>query len=290
MTIREALASGKASLAAAGVENPPLDASLLLAEALGTSRSALLARGADPLEAAGLARFGELVSRRAGGECAAYILGRKEFYGLEFLVTPSVLVPRPDTETLVEAALEYLSALKPAGRAPRMLDLCAGSGAVAIAAKSQMPELEAWAADISAEALEVAEANAARLLPPGSIAFRRGDLFGALSGSGAPPLFDLIASNPPYVPSGEIPGLSREVRGEPALALDGGADGLGVIRGIVLGARGFLRPGGALVLEADPRQMPEIAALLGKAGFARAQTRRDLAGRERVIDARNPGL
>ena len=287
MTVREALASGKVALAEAGIETSSLDASLLLAEVLGTSRSALVVAAGDlgrSLGEAALAAFDGLVRRRAGGECVAYILGRKEFYGFDFLVNRHVLVPRPDTETLVEAALEFLSAPGDS-KPPRMLDLCTGSGAVAIAVKCQMPGLEVWASDISPGALEIASANAARLLPPGAVRFCRGDLFEALPDDDCP-RFDLIASNPPYVPSGEIPGLSREVRAEPVLALDGGGDGLDVVRDIVLRAPKFLCPGGALALEADSRQMSEIAALLEKASFTETQTRHDLSGRERVILAR----
>ena len=288
MTVREALTRVKAELAGAGVESPALDARLLLAEVLGVDRSSpVVAAGgsADPIGPGRLAEFFALARRRAAGECVAYLLGRKEFYGLEFAVNQSVLVPRPETETLVEAALERLSAGD--GRPPRALDLCVGSGAVAVAVKRLAPEVEVWAADVCPRALETAKANAARLLPPGAIRFFLGDLFEALSGEG-PATFDLIASNPPYVPSGEIPGLSPEVRGEPALALDGGPDGLSPIREIVARAPGFLRPGGTLALEADPRQMREIAALMEAAGFAGARTRRDLSGAERVIEGRAP--
>ncbi|MDR2478616.1 MAG: peptide chain release factor N(5)-glutamine methyltransferase, partial [Treponema sp.] len=220
MTIREALAGESAALLAAGIESHGLDASLLLAEVLNTDRSALAARGPVPLAEEDLAAFRRLVQRRLAGESLAYIIGRKEFYGLEFQVNPSVLVPRPDTETLVEAAMElchkmslnsmpgalrhaltgmrcpplrgeakdpqsgagaggetspllYMTEMTPNA----VLDLCTGSGAVAIALKHEIPALEIWAADISAEALETAKANAARLLPPPQytpIQFRQG--------------------------------------------------------------------------------------------------------------------
>ena len=280
MTIREALAAGKAKLAVAGVENPALDASLLLAEVLGISRSALLVAAGDSPGEKSLAVFNEFIERRIAGECVAYILGKKEFYGLEFLVNPGVLVPRPDTETLVEAALSRLPG------EGRMLDLCTGSGAVAIAVKHQMPGVEVWATDISPGALETAEVNAGRLLPPGSIRFFRGNLFRALPDER--PRFDLIVGNPPYVPTGEIPGLSPEVRAEPVLALDGGIDGLDLIRDIVRQSPGFLCPGGSLMLEADPRQMPGIAALFENAGFAELRMHRDLSGRDRVIEGGKP--
>jgi release factor glutamine methyltransferase len=316
MIIREALA--EASAAGTSV----LDASLLLASILNTSRSSLIAADARPLDEASFAAFRALIKRRLAGECVAYIVGRKEFYGLDFQVNPAVLVPRPDTETLVEAALASIEEIRECGvgsgewgsknecqglenRATisdqplRVLDLCTGSGAVAVVLKHNLPELEVWAADISAEALEVARANAARLLPPDSIHFCHGDLFdgeqhSAVSTSQSllstpysplptPHSFHLIVSNPPYVPTAEIAGLAPEVRGEPLLALDGGSDGLGVIGRIIRGAPQFLCLGGILLLEADPRQMERIAALLQQAGFAGIQTRRDLSGAERVI-------
>jgi release factor glutamine methyltransferase len=283
MTIREALAEGTASLAAAGIETPGLDASLLLAKVLNTSRSFLISAGQDDISESSVTAFRQLIKRRQSGECTAYILGKKEFYGLEFLVNPSVLVPRPDTETLVEIIEEILTKNT---KALRVLDLCTGCGAIAIALKHTMPELEVWATDISAEALETAKTNAARLLPPDSIHFHHGDLFDALL---TPPFlipnssFLIITSNPPYIPSAEISSLSPEVRMEPRLALDGGDDGLNVIRKIISRAPEFLCPGGALLLEADPRQMKEIACLYKEAGLHDIQTHKDLSGKERVI-------
>jgi release factor glutamine methyltransferase len=277
MIIREAFAEALT----AGVS--ALDASLLLAEVLNVSRSSLIAADSRPLDEASLTAFRALIKRRLAGECVAYIVGRKEFYGLDFQVNPAVLVPRPDTETLVETALGVIKQLAAANKQVRVLDLCTGSGAIAIALKHTLPELEVWAADISAEALAVARANAARLLPPDSIRFCHGDLFEALLPTSHS--FHLIVSNPPYVPTAEIAGLAPEVRGEPPLALDGGNDGLAVINRIIPNAPQFLHPAGALLLEADPRQMERIAALLQQAGFTDIQTRRDLSGAERVIEA-----
>jgi release factor glutamine methyltransferase len=297
MTIREALAEGTASLAASCIETPGLDSSLLLAEVLNTSRSSLIAADCDNVSQASITTFRRLIERRQSGECTAYILGRKEFYGLEFLVNPSVLVPRPDTETLVEETLNKAGGDK---QPLRVLDLCTGCGAIAIALKHTMPELEVWATDISAEALETAKANAARLLPPDSIRFLQGNLYDALLHPPSPTAhcslltahspflipnssFLIIASNPPYIPTAEIPSLSQEVRMEPALALDGGGDGLNVIRKIISRAPEFLCNGGALLLEADPRQMAAISSLYKEAGFYDIQTYKDLSGRERVI-------
>jgi len=307
MTIREALAEGTASLAGAGIETPGLDSSLLLAEVLKTSRSKLTAATHDNISQESVTTFRQLIKRRQSGECTAYILGRKEFYGLEFLVNPSVLVPRPDTETLVEIALKRIGSGEwgvgsgeqgtenreqgtqnkavVGKQSPRVLDLCTGSGAIAIVLKHTMPELEVWATDISAEALETAQTNATRLLPPDSIRFLQGDLYDALPPRtpNPEPRTLIIVSNPPYVPTTEIPSLAPEVRMEPALALDGGDDGLDVIRKIVSRAPEFLCKGGSLLLEADPRQMADISSLYKEAGFSDIQTHTDLSGRERVI-------
>lgn len=281
MTIREALAEGSAVLSAAGIDAPGLDASLLLAETLRLSRSSLLAAGPEPLPEKALAAYRRLVERRLAGECTAYILGRKEFWGLEFTVSPAVLVPRPDTETLVEAALEVVGSGE---CAPSILDLCTGSGAVAVALKYERPGARVWASDISGEALDIARHNVERLLgksDPPAVALLKGDLFEALDDESC--RFDLITANPPYVPAGMMGSLPLEVRREPALALDGGADGLVLIRRIVAGAAGRLHPGGILLMEADPGQMAVIAELLAAQGCRRIRVYQDLAGRDRVI-------
>jgi len=281
MTIREVLAEASAVISS-------LDASLLLASVLHVNRSSLIAAGGEPLGEASLSAFRALIQRRLDGECVAYIVGRKEFYGLDFVVSPAVLVPRPDTETLVEAALDFC---REWGKTVRVLDLGTGSGAIAIALKHTIPELEVWATDISAEALAIAQANAARLLPPNSIHFYQGDLYKALPYSlirqcRTPTPYSLHISNAPYIPTAEIAGLAPEVQREPLIALDGGSDGLGIIGRIISGAPQFLCPGGALMLEADPRQMERIVALLRQTGFTDIHTRRDLSGNERVITAK----
>ncbi|MDR1251996.1 MAG: peptide chain release factor N(5)-glutamine methyltransferase [Treponema sp.] len=287
MTIREALADGSFVLRSANIESAVLDASLLLAEVLGISRASLISRGTGLLPQEPLVIFHRLIERRRTGECIAYILGRKEFRGLEFKVNPAVLVPRPDTETLVEAAIEKAkSAAASKGGPICVLDLCTGSGAIAIALKHEIPELEVWASDISAQALEIAVLNAAQLLPGSSIRFCAGSLFEALS---SPLPFSLIAANPPYIPSAEIKTLAPEVQNEPLLALDGGDDGLAIIRNIIAEAPAFLCPSGALLLEADPGEMQNIICLLEKKGYLDIQTYKDLSGRERVIGAVKPG-
>jgi release factor glutamine methyltransferase len=279
MTIQEALTGGKSRLRDAGMENPGLDAALLLAFILKTSRETLIIRGTEPLDGDAERSFARLLDRRVAGECTAYILGRKEFRGLDFTVTPDVLVPRPDTETLVEAALAAGN-----GQTLTALDLCTGSGAVAIALKHESPSMEVYAADISPGALTIARENARRILGAGeSIHFLEADLFTPLDGSRFPLPFSLITANPPYIASGEIAALAREVRGEPLLALDGGEDGLCLIRRIISKAPAFLLPGGSLLMEADPRQMALITLILKKKGYRDIRTYQDLSGQDRVI-------
>jgi len=317
MLIREALAQGTVDLKYAEIKTPNLDASLLLAHVLKINREKLITLGTDKISAKNCAAFCELIERRASGECVAYITGKKEFRGLEFEVNKSVLVPRPDTETLVEAALEILSDYFPAEtlKAQRtqrekegacdqkppcnscepevrhsvvknfnLLDLCTGSGAVAIALKNEMPELEVHATDISPDALETAKRNAKRLLPGKTIHFYLGDLYDAIpSFASQQKLFSLIISNPPYIPSSQIETLSAEVQNEPRLALDGGESGLEIIKKIINETHNYSEKNCVLLLEADPRQMPDIEKLLAGRGFTGIKSYKDLSGSIRVI-------
>ena len=301
MTIRETLAEGKRLLESPSstslIDTPALDASLLLSGILGASRTDLVVRGDEAVTVDEKEKYFRFLKRRLEGECVAYILGRREFRGLDFTVNHTVLVPRPDTETLVEAALEYVDGFSPAAAGRRekpftVFDLCTGSGAVAVALKKERPSLSVTASDISAQALETARLNAARLLdaaPSGlsggldgrcAVGFIQSDLFENITDR-----FDMIVSNPQYVPAKEIDSLAPEVRREPRLALDGGADGLALIRWIIALAPDHLAPGGILILEADPRQMPAIGALFDSSDFGGVRIRRDLANRERVISA-----
>ncbi|MDR1838836.1 MAG: peptide chain release factor N(5)-glutamine methyltransferase [Treponema sp.] len=284
MTIREATAQGAARLKAAGIETPSLDASLLLAHVLDTGREALAAKGEEELSQEAIAALRALLDRRTNGECIAYILEKKEFFGLEFLVNSHVLVPRPDTEILVEAALEIIKREEVADNETRILDLCTGSGAVAVSLKHEMPQIEVYVTDISAEALQTAKTNAARLLGENQIHFCLGDLYNAIPLSTAS--FNIIVSNPPYIPTDEIKTLSSEVQNEPRLALDGGKDGLEIIKRIIEKAPENLTQGGALLLEAAPYQMEEIAHLLENRGFKDIKLYKDLSGQKRVIGGR----
>lgn len=262
-------------LARKGVDAPRLTAELLLAHALSCDRVRLYLDFDKPLGEPELARYRELVRRRADGEPTAYLLGKREFHGRAFHVDPRVLVPRPETEHLVEAALAVL----PEGG--RALDLCTGSGAVAISLALDRPGARILATDVSEEALAVARENAARL--GAVVEFATGDLWAAVHGEER---FHLVVSNPPYIPTKELAGLSREVRREPCIALDGGDDGLDVLRRIVAGAPSRLLPGGALCVEMHESHLEVLPGLCLEAGFASAEARRDLAGLPRLVVAR----
>jgi release factor glutamine methyltransferase len=285
MLIREALAQGSADLKFAGIKTPGLDAGLLLAHVLNTDRTQLIARGTDSLSEKESVSFCELLERRANGECAAYITGKKEFRGLEFEVNPFVLVPRPETETLVEAAIDIIQKNKQHHSVINILDLCTGSGIVAISLKHEMPVCEITAVDISSNALRTAEHNAEKLLEHSLINFFQGDLYDALPNPPPAP-YSIIVSNPPYISSEEIQTLSAEVQNEPRLALDGGVSGLEIIKRIINKAPDYLHKNGYLLLEADPRQMEQITILLEKNKFRDIQLIKDLGGLNRVIGGR----
>jgi release factor glutamine methyltransferase len=261
-----------------GIESARLDAELLAARAFRHTRVELYMHFDQPLGERELAEYRGLVERRLGGEPVAYILGRKEFWSLDLEVGPAVLVPRPDTEALVEQALELLGTIPSAGKPLRLADVGTGSGAVALALKHERRQDEVVAVDVSSEALAVARANAERLGL--EITFAQGDLGEPLIGL-AP--FDLIVSNPPYIPSDDIDGLAAEVRREPRLALDGGADGLALVRRLATAAVPLLAPGAALAMEIGAGQSPAAMEILRGNGYAAVGSRRDLAGIERVI-------
>jgi release factor glutamine methyltransferase len=267
------------------VDAPRLTAELLLGHALGCDRVRLYLDFDKPIAEPELARYRELVRRRADGEPTAYLIGAREFYGHRFKVDARVLVPRPETELLVEAAL---AALPERGRA---LDLCTGSGCVAIALALARPSARVLATDVSDDALAVAKENATAMglrqgLGAGDrVELAAGDLWAAVHGGGR---FDVIASNPPYIPAKELPGLPREVRREPCIALDGGEDGLSVLRRIVEGAPAHLAPGGVLCLEMHESHVETLPALCRAAGFEKVEARRDYAGLPRFTVAALP--
>jgi release factor glutamine methyltransferase len=263
-----------------------LDAQLLLLHALGKAphdRAWLLAHDSDGLAPQVQQRFEALVRRRQDAEPVAYILGHKEFFGLQLAVDPSVLIPRPETELLVDWALALLQDAAP--KLPlRVLDLGTGSGAVALALKHTQPQLQVHAVDVSAAALAVAQHNAKRLQLP--ITFGQGHWFEALGQLAAS--FDLIVSNPPYIAE-QDPHLAALAH-EPALALRGGADGLRDLCHIVAQAPNHLRPGGWLLLEHGHDQAAAVRLALGAANFQAIESRRDISGMERCTGARWAGV
>ncbi len=280
-TIEELLRWATDDFRARGVDSPRLDAELLLGLATGATRIQLIIDGKKELEPGQLARFRELVKRRRAREPVAYILGQREFYGHLFRVDARVLVPRPDTEALVETAL---ARTRHVSLAMRALDLCTGSGAVAVSLALARPTSLVMATDVSPDALAVARENALRL-GAYRLALRQGDLFAAL---GAPAdracRFDVVTANPPYIPTADLPDLMPEVRDhEPRLALEGGVDGLDLVRRIAQGARGVLVTGGVLALEVGAGQAGAAREALAAAGFEGLEIVRDYARIERVV-------
>jgi release factor glutamine methyltransferase len=280
-TVRRVLGWTSQHFEKLGLDSPRLTAELLLAHTLRTSRVRLYTDLDRPLEADELAAYRSLVARRAAGEPTHYLTGTREFYGRPFAVDPRVLIPRPETELLVEAALRAL----PVDRELRLLDLCAGSGCVGVTLLLERPRARVVATEISPKAAEVARANAAALGAADRYELRVGDLFGPVE---AEPPFDAIVANPPYVARGELPTLSAEVRREPALALDGGEGGLDVVRRIVGGAPRWLAPGGLLALEIGDRQGSAVRSLLEGAGYGSVRIERDLARHDRLALGTHP--
>ena len=271
---------------------PRLDAELLIGQVLGLPRVQLYVQFERVLTPDELASLRELIKRRQAGESVAYLVGHKEFWKLDFTVDARVLVPRPDTETLVEEAIARLGEPPPrpepgdpqAGAAPpRIADVGTGSGALAVTLAKLRPDAAVFAGDVSPAALDVARANAER--HAAAVTFVEGDLDAPLAAH-AP--FALVVANLPYIPTGALASLPPDVRSEPALALDGGTDGLDLVRRLVAAAPALLAPAGALALEISAGQAEATRALLRAAGFTDVQTRKDLAGIERVISGVKP--
>jgi len=251
---------------------PRLEAELLICSILGCERVWLLAHAEETIDSSGARSARALLARRRAGEPVCHITGWREFYGLALRVTPAVLIPRPETERLVELALDRL----PSGAPGRVLELGTGSGAIAIALARERPGLAIVATDVSEAALALARRNARD--HGAEIDFVLSDWFDAL----APGQFDLIVSNPPYVPAGDIHLEREDLRFEPRLALVGGEDGLACIREIATGAQNRLRPGGSLLMEHGHDQGDRSAELLSALGYAEVADFRDLAGLPRV--------
>ena len=261
---------------AAGLESPELDARILIGHALGLDHAGLAAAEKQELSAARASTIDTLAARRLAREPVARIVGEKEFWGLSFIVTPAVLVPRPETETVVEAALSLVNRAGPL----RIIDLGTGSGAILLALLSELPHARGTGIDIAADALDVARTNARRLGLSDRADFMLGN-FAAVEGS-----FDLVLSNPPYIATPEIAGLAPEVRNcDPSHALDGGPDGLVAFRSIAAIARHLLVPAGHLVVEIGAGQESAVRELFVQGGLAISAARHDLSGTPRVLCA-----
>jgi release factor glutamine methyltransferase len=274
VTVREALAEGADALERANCPSPAADAEWLLAHVFGVSRTALHAVGAA-LTAAQLDVYRGLVARRASREPLAYILGEWGFRRLTLTVDPRVLIPRPETESVVERCLELLYDVQ----APTVLDVGAGSGAIALSIADERPDAQVVATEVSASALEVAEENRRRAALGRRVRLVHGDL---LAGERGP--FDLVVSNPPYVAPDELTGLEPELFQEPREALVGEGDH----EAVALAALDVLRQGGALVLEVGDAQAPAVGDVLRRLGYLDVVVSEDLAGRERVVDGCRP--
>jgi len=259
-------------------ESPSLDISIILSHLLGVTRSHLIAHPEtriDPVEAA----FNDAINKRAEGLPVAYITGTKEFWGIPFMVTPDVLIPKPDTEILVERAIAIIDRMSPHYHEPlRVLDVCTGSGCIAISLKATRENIDIAATDISAKALDVARFNAGRL----PVTFIEADLR-----SGLPTInggFHLVVSNPPYVPSAAAKNLLADGRNEPSLALDGGSDGLDLVRALVDNVRTSLVSGGTLLIETGEYNAQAAAEYFRVKGFVNVLINKDLEGMDRVIE------
>jgi release factor glutamine methyltransferase len=275
-TVGAALAAAVRRLAAAGVPEPRADAEVLLAHVLGTTRTGLVVASREPLESDTAAAFERLMARRLAREPVHHLVGVREFWSLPFRVDRRVLVPRPETELVVETALRV------APHARRVLDVGTGSGAIAAVLARELGSAMVWASDRCSEALIVARENLERHAP--SVRLVRGDLLAPFTSEA----FDLVVCNPPYVAAGEIDALAPEVRDhEPQAALDGGADGLDVLRALLAEAPRVIAPAGWLVVETGEGQAPALrAALAAEDGWVGVETVRDHAGIDRVLVGR----
>lgn len=267
------------------IETPRLDAEVLLAHALGVRRLDLYLQYDKPVLPQERARYREMVTRRVSERVPVSLLvGEKEFWSLTYRVTPDVLTPRPDTETLVEAALAEMGppAAEMAAPAWRVLDVGTGSGAIALSLAQERPAAAITATDISGKALQIAQINADELRVGEDVRFLEGSLFEPVRGE----TFDLIVSNPPYLARSSAESLAPELAHEPELALFGGDDGYAVLRPFAAGVAEMLTPGGWTAVEVDPGQAEAVAGWFAEAGLVEIETLRDLTGRPRVVAAR----
>ena len=278
MTVQEVLSKGIRISKEAQIGAPAADAGVLLCHVLRRDRAFLYAHGEEAVEPEQESRYLELIARRCAGEPLQYITGHQEFMSLDFQVNPAVLIPRQDTEILVEEVLGHVRGLR--GGTVNILDVGTGSGCIAVSLAHYIPSAFVTAVDISIKALETAAANACVNRVNGRISFLQGSLFDRVAEE---TLFDVIVSNPPYIPTWELEHLQREVRDhEPRAALEGGADGLEFYRRITEQAVRHLKPGGLLAFEVGYGQAPEVCGLM-EGVYEAVRTVRDLAGTERVV-------
>lgn len=280
-TVRRVLAFTTQHFDKRGVDAPRLASELLLAHVLGLDRVRLYTDLDRPLDKDELTTYRALIERRVAGEPVQYLTGRREFYGRPYQVDTRVLIPRPETELLVEAVLRAL----PAGRPARLLDVATGSGCIAVTLAAERPEAQVWATDVDAGCCEVARANAEAAGVAARVEVRQGDLLAPVA---MEPPFDAVVSNPPYVRTGELPGLQAEVQREPRLALDGGPEGLTLLARVVEEAYSHLVPGGLLALEIGEEQGPAVRDLLQGRGYAAVHIEPDLERRDRMAFGTRP--
>jgi release factor glutamine methyltransferase len=279
MQLRSTLNAAIERLKAADVGSPRLNAEVLLMFVLGANRAHLYGHPERELTADELERYDEALAERTRGKPSQYITGHQEFWGLDFVVTPAVLIPRPETEHVVETVLELARGVE----RPRLIDVGTGSGCIALALAHELPQAEVHACDISSEALEVARANAVRLELASRVTFHSSDLLSALP---VEPAFDFVVSNPPYVGESEPEKVQREVREfEPKVAVFAGEKGLEVYERLIPQARAVLKPGGWLVVEIGYSIENAVRGLLK--GWSEIRVTNDLQGIPRVVAARN---
>ena len=284
MTLRQLLDAAVARLEAAGIASARRSAEWIVEHATGASRVTLYARPETDVSAVQHRLVERLVARRASGEPVQYVLGEAEFYGRTFGVGPDVLIPRPETEEVVELALDRVRSCE----RPWVLDIGTGSGAIALTVKAERPDAEVFAVDVSEASLAVARDNAERLGL--EVTFIHDDALRPAFAAEVPPIFDLLVSNPPYVPDAERAELQAEVRREPELALFvPDADPVRFYRALAGHALALLKPGGWLVVETHADYGAAVAALFAEAGLSDAEVRPDLAGRDRMALARHAG-
>lgn len=275
-TIRRVLDWTRGHFDKQDVDDPRLTSELLLSHVLSLPRVKLYMDLDRPLSKDELATYRGLIQRRLAGEPTQYLVNQKEFYGRRFFVDPRVLIPRSETELLVEAVLRDVKKDEPS----RVLDLCTGSGCIAISIAAERPQASVWATDLMASALEVAKKNAEALQVDGRVTFFEGDLLAPLPKD---TLFDVIVSNPPYVKTGELQTLQKEVQKEPRVALDGGPEGVTVIARVITDALPRLKSGGLLALEIGETEGSAVKELMMRAGYRDVKVEKDLARHDRLV-------